>query len=92
MTGGVDQGTRAYAAGGRFSNSITGSRERGANLFFVNDVAYKKAAIQEMERLMIPASMKKGSQVSTCCKTSGQHHRTSSITFSTFSPLVGRTL
>jgi phage terminase large subunit-like protein len=27
---------------------------KGANLFFVEDVAYQKAAIQEMERLMIP--------------------------------------
>jgi len=27
---------------------------KGANLFFVEDVAYQKAAIQEMERLMLP--------------------------------------
>jgi predicted phage terminase large subunit-like protein len=26
----------------------------GANLFFVEDVAYQKAAIQEMERAMVP--------------------------------------
>jgi hypothetical protein len=26
----------------------------GANIFFVEDVAYKKAAIQEMERAMLP--------------------------------------
>jgi phage terminase large subunit-like protein len=32
---------------------IPGER-KGANLFFVEDVAYQKAAIQEMQRLMIP--------------------------------------
>jgi phage terminase large subunit-like protein len=26
----------------------------GANMFFVEDVAYQKAAIQEMERMMLP--------------------------------------
>lgn len=27
---------------------------KGANIFFVEDVAYQKAAIQEMERMMLP--------------------------------------
>jgi predicted phage terminase large subunit-like protein len=35
------------------------SKRKGANLFFVEDVAYQKAAIQEMERAMLPVvSMK----------------------------------